>query len=141
VSKFFDNPYLYFWFSIPILILFGILNADGTFMVGFYDTYFVIQNPYLIGVISIAFGIIGFWYWLMQKLNRKLIKWMTIFHVVVTIDGILVAFIIEQLFRNLDLGYNNEIALVLTVILALVMLVQIIFPINLVISFFKKQIN
>lgn len=141
MSKFFDNPYLYFWFSIPILILFGILNADGTFMVGFYDTYFVIQNPYLIGVISIAFGIIGFWYWLMQKLNRKLIKWMTIFHVVVTIDGILVAFIIEQLFRNLDLGYNNEIALVLTVILALVMLVQIIFPINLVISFFKKQIN
>ncbi len=141
MSKFFDNPYLYFWFSIPILILFGILNADGTFMVGFYDTYFVIQNPYLIGVISIAFGIIGFWYWLMQKLNRKLIKWMTIFHVVVTIDGILVAFIIEQLFRNLDLGYNNEIAIVLTVILALVMLVQIIFPINLVISFFKKQIN
>ena len=143
MDKLFNKAYLYFWISIPIIILFGFLKSDGTFIVDFYDTYFVIANPYLVLVISIAFAIIGFWYWLMHRIKRNLIKWMTFIHVVVTIDGILIAFVIEQFFRksNLDLEYPNAISLIFTIILILIFLVQIVFPLNLIITLLKKPSN
>lgn len=143
MNKIFNKAYLYFWISIPLLIAYGILNQEGTFIVDFYNVYFVIANPYLVFVISIAFAIMGFWYWLMHRMNRELIRWMTIIHVVVTIDGILIAFLIEQFFRkpHLEMEYTNVIALIFTIILVLVFLVQIVFPLNLIITLLKKQNN
>lgn len=140
MNKLFNKPYIYFWLAIPILILVGMLHGERVFVIDFYDIYFVIQNWYLILVISIAFSIFGFWYWLMHRMKRELIRWMTIAHVVVTIYGILLAFIIEHFFRkpHIELARDNNVTLIVTIILALVVLIQIIFPINLLLNLFKK---
>lgn len=143
MNKIFNKAYLYFWVSIPLLITYGVLNQEGTFIVDFYDVYFVIANPYLVLVTSIAFAIMGFWYWLMRRMKRELILWMTIIHVVVTIDGILLAFLIEQFFRkpHLEMEYTNVIALIFNIILVLVFLVQIVFPLNIIVTLLKRPNN
>lgn len=139
-EKLFAKPYLYFWLSIPILIGFGFLNGDSTFLINFKNTYFVIENSILVLILSIAFGIIGFWYWLMCKLNRKLIQWMTIVHVIITIDGIIIAFLIEHFLKGQGLGFMSikTVTLITAIVVILIFAVQVIFPLNLILSFFNK---
>lgn len=132
-EKLFAKPYLYFWLSIPILTLYGLVNGEGTINIDFRDTLFIIQNSKLILILAIAFSIIGFWYWLMQKLKRQLILWMTIIHLIVTIDGIIIAFLLEHFFN--DYKINSIKAIVVILIFA----VQVIFPLNLILSFFKTN--
>lgn len=134
-EKLFSKPYLYFWISIPILILYGFLNGDGTLSVNYYDTYFIIENSSLVVILAIAFFVIGFWYWLMQKLNRKLIMWMTIIHVIVTIDGIIIAFLLEQFFKG------SEVNSIMVIVIILIFAVQALFPLNLLLNFIKKSAN
>lgn len=131
-EKLFIKPYLYFWISIPILLLYGFFNGDGTLSVNYYDTYFIIENSYLVVILAIAFFIIGFWYWLMRKLNRKLIMWMTIIHVIITIDGIIIAFLLEHFFKD------SEVNLIMAIVILLIFVVQVVFPLNLVLNFLKK---
>ncbi|WP_250432864.1 hypothetical protein [Hanstruepera flava] len=132
-ARLFTKPHLYFWISIPILLLYGFLNGDGTLSVYYYDTYFIIKNAYLVVILAIAFSIIGFWYWLMRKLNRKLVMWMTIIHVIITIDGIIVAFLLEHFFKDSDI--NSIMAIIVMLIFA----VQVVFPLNLMLNFLKKS--
>ncbi|WP_223033077.1 hypothetical protein [Hanstruepera marina] len=132
-AKLFRKPHLYFWISIPILLLYGFLNGHGTLSVNYYDTYFIIENAYLVVILAIAFSIIGFWYWLMRKLNRKLIMWMTIIHVIITIDGIIIAFLLELFFKDSDINS------IMAIIIMLIFTVQVVFPLNLMLNFLKKS--
>ena len=131
-EKLFIKPYLYFWISIPILLFYGFINCDGTLSVNYYDTYFIIENSYLVVILAIAFFIIGFWYWIMRKLNRKLIMWMTIIHVIITIDGIIIAFLLEHFFKG------SEVNSIMAIVILLIFVVQVVFPLNLILNFFKK---
>ena len=131
-EKLFSKPYLYFWISIPILIIYGFLNGDGTLSVNYYDTYFIIKNSHLVIVLAIAFSIIGFWYWLMHKLHRRLILWMTIIHVIITVDGIILAFLLEHFFES------SQINSIMAILIMLIFAVQILLPLNLLLNFIKK---
>ena len=101
-----NKPHLIFLFSIPIIILFGILNRNEMLDINVHDTYFVFSQIDLTILISILFGIIGIGYWIMLKANRKLSKWLNLIHITLTFGGILLIWILAQLFRESIMEYN-----------------------------------
>src|SRR5690606_36301779 len=83
-----------------IIILIGFLSGTEPLDINVHDTYYVIEHGVISILISIIFGIIGLGYWIMQKANRRLSKWLNLIHIVLTIGGLLLIRILLQLFRE-----------------------------------------
>ncbi len=149
MNKLIEKPHLIFLLSIPILMTIGFIskgatldiNGDAVLNFNVHDTYFVITYIHLITLISILFGIIGLGYWIMQKANRKLSKWLNLIHIVLTFGGILFVLILAQLYREKVMGndFNNNLTLIITLISLIIILGQIIFPINIIYGLIKKN--
>ncbi len=139
MNRLIEKPYLIFWLSIPIIILIGFLSGDGPLDINVHDTYFIIYHIHLAMLISIIFGIIGFGYWIMQKANRRLSKWLNLTHVVLTIGGLLLIRILLQLFREpetetliSDFDFNENLNIAMFIIALIVIFGQIVYPINII---------
>ncbi len=106
-----------------------------------HDTYFVFSQIDLIILISILFGIIGLGYWIMLKANRKLFKWLNLIHIVFTLGGTLLIWILSQFFREaiMEFDFNNNLALVIYLIALIIIFGQIIYLINIINGIIRKQ--
>ncbi|GGW76627.1 hypothetical protein GCM10008085_29740 [Winogradskyella epiphytica] len=134
-----DKPYRIFWLSIPIIILIGFLSGTEPLDINVHDTYYVIEHGIFSILISIIFGIIGFGYWIMQKANRRLSKWLNLTHIVLTIGGLLLIRIILLLFREpetetlmSDLNFNENLNIAMFIIALIMIFGQIVYPINII---------
>lgn len=134
-----DKPYLIFWLSIPIIILIGFLSGTEPLDINVHDTYYVIEHGVISILISIIFGIIGLGYWIMQRANRRLSKWLNLTHIALTIGGLLLIRILLQLFREpetetlmSDFDFNENLNIAMFIITVIVIFGQIIYPINII---------
>ncbi|WP_104734524.1 cbb3-type cytochrome c oxidase subunit I [Hanstruepera ponticola] len=143
MNKLIKKPYLIFWTSIPIISLLGFFIKADSFGFNVHDTYFVIATNHLIMLISLLFVIIGLGYWIMEKANRKLSKWLNLIHITLTFGGILIVLILTQCYRNeiMEYDFNNNLTLSITLILITVIFGQLIFPINIIRGLIKKLPN
>ena len=141
MNKLFEEPHLIFLLAIPIIILVGILGGDAMLDINVHDTYYVIAYLHLAILISIVFGLIGTGYWLMGKANRKLSKWLNWTHIGLTFVGPLVVLILAQFYQRdiMEYEFNNNLTIVIMVIIILVILGQILFPINIILGLFKRK--
>ena len=137
MNKLIEKPYLIFWVSIPLIILSKFLSGTEPLDINVHDTYYVIEH----GVISISiiFGIIGLGYWIMQKANRRLSKWLNLTHIVLTIGGLLLIRILLQLFREpetetllSDFDFNENLNIVMFIVALIMIFGQIVYPINII---------
>ena len=135
-----EKPHLIFLLSIPIIILIGILCRDNVLDINVHDTYFVIAYFHFAILISIIFGIIGFGYWIMQKVDRKLSKWLNWTHIGLTFIGTFLVWILNRLYRPeiMDYKFNNNLSLIITLIVLIIIAGQLIFPINIIYALKKK---
>ena len=79
-----DRPYRTFWFAIPIVLVISLVQGnDHVFDINTHDSYLVLTSFHMGVGASFCLGCIGGLYWLLR--NKKLLKWFTIIHVVVTI--------------------------------------------------------
>ena len=136
-----NKPHLIFLLSIPIIILFGILNRNEMLDINVHDTYFVFSQIDLTILISILFGIIGIGYWMMLKANRKLSKWLNLIHITLTFGGILLIWILAQLFREsiMEYNFNNNLTFGIYLIALIAIFGQLIYPINIISGIIKKR--
>jgi len=136
-----NKPHLIFLLAIPIIILIGILSGESVLDINVHDTYYVIAHFHLAILISILFGIIGIGYWIMQKANRKLSKWLNWTHIGITFGGILIVLILTQFYRNelMEYEFNNNLTFFVTLFILLVFFAQLIFPINIIYGLIKKK--
>jgi heme/copper-type cytochrome/quinol oxidase subunit 1 len=136
-----EKPYLIFWTSIPIIILLGILTKADSFGFNIHDTYFVIGTNDLIILISILFGIIGLGYWILLKTKRKLSKWLNLIHITLTFGGILLVWILSQLFREsiMEYNFNNNLTFGIYLIALIAIFGQLIYPINIICGIIRKR--
>ncbi|OAD46255.1 hypothetical protein LPB303_03500 [Polaribacter atrinae] len=136
-----NKPHLIFLLSIPIIILFGILNRNEMLDINVHDTYFVFSQIDLTILISILFGIIGIGYWMMLKANRKLSKWLNLIHITLTFGGILLIWILAQLFREsiMEYNFNNNLTFGIYLIALIAIFGQLIYPINIISAIIKKR--
>lgn len=136
-----EKPHLIFLLAIPIILLFGILNGDNVLDINIHDTYFVFLYIHFALLISMLFGIIGFGYWIMQKMNRKLSKWLNWTHIGLTFGGLLTVGILSNFYRTeiMEYKFNNNLTLIITLIILIMIFGQLIFPINIIRGLMMKK--
>lgn len=141
MNKINEKPHLIFLLAIPIITLIGILSGDAMLDINVHDTYYVIAYLHLAILISILFGIIGIGYWIMQKADRKLSKWLNWIHIGLTFGGTLMVWILTKFYRTeiMEFEFNNNLTLIITLIILLVIVGQLIFPINIIYGLIKKK--
>lgn len=136
-----DKPYIIYLLAIPITVLIGILSGDATLDVNVHDTYYVIAYLHIAILISIIFGIIGIGYWIMHKADRKLSKWLNWTHIGLTFGGTLIVWILTKFYRTefMEYEYNYNLTLIITLVILVMIVGQLIFPINIIYGLTKKK--
>ncbi|SFB71487.1 hypothetical protein SAMN04487907_101222 [Zunongwangia mangrovi] len=140
--KFFlTKSYKLFWVLIPLVFMYGLFNKEHSLMVNIHATYFVINHLDFAGLIVIFFGLFGLAYWLMDIFNKKLISWMTAYHVFISIFGLLILLVFYDEVENLEIDYAFKQTLILLMLITagVTVAVQLLFPINLIVSFLRKK--
>ncbi len=122
-------------------MLIGILSGDSVLDINVHDTYYIIAYLHLAIMISILFGIIGIGYWIMTKADRKLSKWLNWTHIGLTFGGTLFVWILTKFYRTeiMEYEFNNNLTLIITLIIVLMIIGQLIFPINIIYGLIKKK--
>ncbi len=143
-----NKPYKPIWYTIPLLIGLSILGLNATIDIPLHDIYFVISSIHIGMLLSGFLGIIGVIYWLMRKI--KLINWLTIIHVVITISAF-VTFMIYLIFKSVIEYFGFSIIeyfeafpiinQIVTIILLMAFFSQFIFIANLILSLIRNQKN
>lgn len=124
-----------------MIMLIGILKGDALLDINVYDTYYLIGYLHLATLISILFGIIGMVYWIMQKANRKLSKWLNLTHIGLTIGGTLIVWILSKFYRIeiTEHEFNNNLTLIITSIILFMIVGQLLFPINIIFGLVNRK--
>lgn len=126
------SPYKAIWYSILVLFGLSIIGWDNTIDIQLHDTYFVIASIHIGVLFSIYLGGIGVIYWLLRK--KKLIDWMTVIHVVITISTFALIIITGLIFQKIiegDFETFRTVNQILFVIILIALLSQLIFITNL----------
>ena len=141
MNKLIEKPHLIFLLALPILTMAGIVSGDAIWAINVHDTYYVIAYVHLAILVSTLFGIIGIGYWIIQKADRKLSKWLNGTHISLTFGGTLMAWILTKFYRPeiMEYEFNNYLTLIITLIVLLVVFGQIIFPINIIFGLINKK--
>ena len=141
MSKIINKPHLIFLFSIPLIMLSGFLSSVKDLDINIHDTYYVFSLFHLNTLISIIFVVIGLGYWIMLKANRRLSKWLNLIHIALTFGGILLIWILAQLFRESIMAYdfNSNLTLAIYLIALIAVFGQIIYPINIISGLIKNK--
>ncbi len=110
MNKLIKKPHLIFFISIPKIIIIGILSRDNVFDINVRDSYFVMNYLDFSIMISILFAIIGFGYWIMQKVDRKLSKRLNRVHIGLTFGGTLIVWVLTKFYRTeiMEYKFNNN---------------------------------
>uniref|UniRef100_UPI0040499C79 hypothetical protein n=1 Tax=Gelidibacter sp. TaxID=2018083 RepID=UPI0040499C79 len=141
MSRITNKPHLIFWLSIPLIMLSGFVSSTENLVINKYDTYYVFSLTDLNILISILFAIIGLGYWIMLKANRKLSKWLNLTHIALTFGGILLIWVLPQLYREsiVEFDFNENLTLAIYSIAFIAIVGQIIFPINIIGGLIKNK--
>lgn len=89
MNAIFHKPFITFWAVIPVIISIGVANSNETLDINIHDTYYVIHYNILSYLFALLFGLIGFGYWIMVKLKRRLLIWLNAIHIITTWVGII----------------------------------------------------
>lgn len=125
------KPFQPIWYLTFLVLIVILLNRSNSLDVQFFDTYYVLDS------ISIGIGLIlflsmsGFMYWFLR--DKKLIRWMTSLHLIVSIG-----FTLSLLFM-IVLEYNLSIDPIMLMLLSVIILSQFVFILNIGIGLIRNR--
>ncbi|MCP3927934.1 MAG: hypothetical protein GY705_02400 [Bacteroidetes bacterium] len=140
------QPYKIIWWAIPIVLGISLIKKNFAIDIQMHDTYFIIDSTHAGILLSIFLIILGVIYWLTK--NLKLINWMTIFHVLVSILIILsILFFLmnpnivseNHDIKNFNFEYHRRVNQMVLAGISVWILSQLIFIINLTVSIIRNQ--
>ncbi len=145
------KPYLYLLgFAIAILA-FGWINWKKILDINIGDTYYIIKYSQLCVALSFLYFMLGFIYFVCLKYGLKLDFWLTVSHVMVSISGLIIIWLLFNSHRESkpgdiaamlkDIYINNYLNYSIIFFLALLILSQVLFVINVIMSFAKNKVN
>ncbi len=138
----FNQPHQLFWASILLIWLAVLCLPTEAIDIQIHDTYFVIAYYHWALFLTIFLGGIGLLYWFFRK--KGMIRWMTIFHILITIIPTVFLFIWYGFptgkFANSYIE-TDKVGRVIGywIIILLFLLGQIFFIINLLKALFKSS--
>ena len=144
MDKIYSKPHLFFWISIPFIIGLGIHGMDGSLGVNINDTNFVITNWQLSVFIALGFAVIGLVYQALIRSGLLPIRWMTLVHMICSIDVLIILWLIltfEWFSPNSGVleDYPSAQLLAVLICLAIIVVGQIIFIFNLLLTLSRKK--
>ncbi|WP_397445528.1 hypothetical protein [Polaribacter sp. R77954] len=128
------NHYLLFWLLIPVILLIVFFD-DRALDISIHDSYYVFSKYHLSSFISMIFLVIGFGYWLMIKLEKRLSIWLIWIHSILTIGGLMILFITPYFFNDNSLSTLNAL-FVLTGLV--IIFTQLFYFLNIILAIFRK---
>lgn len=140
-----------FWIVSILIVIIGLiknLSAENDVLdINIHDTYFVISNLDLTVFLSFSYFLNGFGYWIVQKkLNRNLIKSLTIIHSIILIGGFISYWLVlgySKLFIKKPFPLFDDYEIInqtLVIITSLIVAIGIpIYCLNLLIGVFKNK--
>jgi hypothetical protein len=138
--KIIDKPHFLF---LPFCIVAFVISKFwyGGITINIKDTYYAMSNHDLATLISILFGIIGLIYWIAGKVNGKLSKRLNLIHIALTFGGIILILILNEFFRKsiMEYNFNENLTMLIYLIATVVIIGQILFPINIINGIIKKR--
>ncbi|WP_338378230.1 hypothetical protein [uncultured Flavobacterium sp.] len=147
-----EKTYVPFLILIPIILIMGFLNRKETLDINVHDTYYVINNFHLAIILSTVLGIISLGYFLIKLFNIPLINWLSITHVIISILGIIIIYILFKVVKNLEVNTSNiesffkysktiqRINFALFSALTITIISQLLFLLNITVSIIKKKL-
>lgn len=146
----FDKPHIFFFGLIPIILLYGIVNTDSNLAINIHDTYFVIAHFHLAVFIAMISAGIGLGYWVVCKSGFNLSYPLNQLHILTTFFIPLLIWIVLRLYqdtgpdqdfesRMATYDFNDNLHLIISILLLLLLVVQIVYPINLFQAFSKSR--
>ncbi|MFM9948127.1 MAG: hypothetical protein ACKV1O_09330 [Saprospiraceae bacterium] len=141
MSQFFiRKPHLVLWLSIPILLALTLLSDAATLDLQLHDTYIIFTPFHFMLLVSFIVALLGGIYWMLR--HKKLVKWMTITHLLLTLAGIVlvsISVVAPHVFMPEAVdgrgSFNQQGASMLIVMAMLVLvLVQLLFLVNVVMA-------
>jgi len=95
-------------------------------------------------MISIIFGILGFGYWVVLKINNKLINWLTVIYLIITIIGFFMIMLTPYFSPDIHKDGTStnfdrfDLQVFATLSLIVVLFIQILYLINITASLVRK---
>jgi len=141
MKKITQKPHFVFWILIPVLLLIGYIDSNETIAINIHDTYFVITMLNLGVLLSIMCGIIGLGYWVVIKLNRRLVNWLTIIHLIITVISLclilLIPFFLPESNQGItSLYFDAQVTITLSALVAVC--IQSLYLVNIIIALIRK---
>ncbi|WP_299800096.1 hypothetical protein [uncultured Maribacter sp.] len=141
MKKITQKPHFVFWILIPVLLLIGYIDSNETIVINIHDTYFVITMLNLGVLLSIMCGIIGLGYWVVIKLNRRLVNWLTIIHLIITVISLclilLIPFFLPESNQGItSLYFDAQVTITLSALVAVC--IQSLYLVNIIIALIRK---
>lgn len=134
------SPHKSLWYAIPVLVVLSLIGLNSSIGLQLHDTYFDISTFYVGFLSSALLFLLGLLYWAVRK--RKLIKWMTIIHVVMTtltLVLILVVGLIADDSSNGDYLTFQAFNQTLGISLLVTIISQLLFLLNVGLSLLKDK--
>jgi heme/copper-type cytochrome/quinol oxidase subunit 1 len=128
------------WYSVLFIIGLSTIGRDNTIDIQLHDTYFVFASIHIGVTFSIYLGVIGIIYWLIRK--KKLVDWMTVIHVVITISAFVLIIITGLIFQEVieeNFETFRTINQILFVVILIALLSQLIFLTNLIFGLIRNE--
>ncbi len=135
-----NKPYQPIWWAIPFILALSIIGLNSTIDLQLHDTYFVLTSIHIGILFSILLGVIGSLYWFTR--NKKLIAWMTASHVIITIVAFVIITVSSLFFKasiRSDFAIFRTVNQILLAIILIMILSQVIFILNLIISLIRNK--
>lgn len=144
------KPYWLFFGLILIILGIGFLMPKEDLSFNFYDTYYVISKRDLAILLSFLYALLAMVYYVFIKLNFDLVNWMTTTHVLISILGLFLVFLLPYLMIDIkpqnfikqidDITFNNHILFSVFLIMVVMVAAQVLFFANLIYTLIKDRI-
>ncbi|PBJ14275.1 hypothetical protein [Flavobacterium sp. ACN6] len=143
--------YHLFWIVSILIIIIGIVQSNdpnAILDINIHDTYYVIANFDSTVFLSLCYFLMGFGYWLLQKVFKKqLVRFLTLIHSIILIGSFILYWIVffykPLYYRNDNFPLIEDLqslnVVLVTELFLIVLFATPIYIINLLIGIFRKS--
>ncbi len=144
----FRKPHYFFIVASLIMAGIGLIIPQNALAYDINDTYYVISNTFGFHLFALIGFIMAYGYWTAYRRERALNYRLNVIHVVISALGPLGIYIASLFYREVlppsenvvaDWEHNTSVSMVIFSLALITLLVQIVYPVNLIRAIWKGK--
>lgn len=148
MTAFFKKPYLFFFPASLLMAALGFLIPPASIDFTIQDTYYVVANTFGFHLFAIFGMFMAYGYWVLLRAKKQLSYRLNVLHVLISALGPILIWLTSLFFRDAlpisknvlyDLNHNDSVRMIIIWLVLITLLVQLVFPVNVIRSFWKQK--